>query len=233
MRSVINKVYSYFKSDGKIFAKGVCKEKLFFIFLFGCVFGCVYEEFLNGYFSYIYNGAWVFETRRGLLYGELSPIYGWGAALIVLLLCKRDRKWYLNLLYGSLIGGTFEYLTGFLQEKFTGYISWDYSNEFLNINGRTTIPFMLIWGLLALVMIYVIYPFFSNLIEKIPYKLGTIMYKVLIILISIDIVLSFSAAIRQGMRHEGYQPITPVGRFYDQVYPDDRIARSYPNAVRK
>ena len=59
------------------------------------------------------------------------------------------------------------------------------------------------------------------------------MYKVLIILVSIDIVLSFGAAIRQGMRHEGYQPFTPVGSFYDKVYPDDRIARSYPNAVRK
>jgi uncharacterized membrane protein len=233
MRSIIKKINNYFNADKKVFAKGICKEKLFFIFLFGCVFGCVYEEFLNGYFSHMYNGFWVFETRRGLIYGELSPIYGWGAAIIVYILCRHDRKWYLNLLYGALIGGTYEYFAGFLQEKFTGYISWDYSKEFLNINGRTTIPFMLVWGLLALVMIYVIYPFLSNLIEKIPYNLGNIMFKVLLILVSIDIVLSFGATIRQGLRNEGYQSITPVGAFYDRVYPDDRLAKSYPNAVRK
>lgn len=233
MSSVFEQMKNYFYEDKRVFAKGICKEKLFFIFIFGCLFGCAYEEILHLIVNYNATGLWVYSTRRGLIYGELSPIYGWGAALFVYILLRKKRKWYINFLYGSAIGGEFEYLISFLQETFTGSVSWDYSYHFLNINGRTTIPYMAVWGLLALLMIYVIYPILSKIIEKIPYNLGMILYYVLLTFIIIDMFLSFGATIRQGMRHNGIKSYTPLGKFFDYVYPDPRLAKVYTNAVIK
>src|SRR5574344_508102 len=228
---IFEKINNYFYADKRVFAKGICKEKLFLIFIFGCLFGCAYEEILNLIVTYNSTGVWSYVTRRGLIYGELSPIYGWGATLFVYVLLRKKRKWYINFLYGSLIGGVFEYLISFLQETFTGSISWDYSNLFLNINGRTTITFMIVWGVLALIMIYIFYPVLYKKKKKIPYNLGMIIYYSLLIFVIVDMFLSFGAVIRQGLRHNGIQPISPLGKIFDCIYSDERLARVYTNAV--
>jgi len=229
MRKIIN----YLFESKKVFAQGICKEKLFFIFLFGCVFGCVYEELLNVGFAYINNYPIEWVTRRGLIYGELSPVYGIGAVTLVYILCRRERAWYKNYMLGALAGGSIEYVTSFMQEKIFGTISWDYSGYLLSVGGRTTVPFMLFWGLLALLMVYIIYPLLSNIIEKIPYNLGMILYKVLFVLVFIDIFISFGAAVRQAFRRLGLKPFSPLGEFFDKYYFDERLARVYNNAIVK
>ncbi|MBR1416924.1 MAG: putative ABC transporter permease [Bacilli bacterium] len=229
----MKKLKDYLFSNKKTFAKGICKEKLFFIFVFGCIFGCVYEEALEMFVQYTNTGTFQWVTRRGLIYGELSPVYGIGAVALVFLLARKERAWYKNYLYGSLIGGGFEYILSLVQEKFTGTVSWDYTGYLLNLNGRTTVPFMLFWGILSLMMVYIFYPILSNLIEKIPYNLGMIIYYVLLVLISIDIIISFSAAVRQAIRRLGVKPISPVGEFIDKIYTDERLARAYTNAIVK
>lgn len=224
------RIKDYIYKDKRVFAKGLCREKLFFVFIFGCLFGCLWEETLNLYFSYKYTGAFEFVTRRGLIYGELSPVYGWGAVIILYLLLRRKRTLLENFIYGSLIGGVFEYLMSLTQELLTGMISWDYSDKFLNINGRTTIPYMLVWGLLSLLFIYIIYPYVSNLIESIPYNLGVIIYNVLLVFIIFDMFISYGAVLKQTLRHAGYRTHTFLGRFFDTYYPDARIAQAYTNA---
>ena len=229
----MKKCINYLFASKKTFAKGVCFQKLFFFFIIGCVFGCVWEETLEFFVQYSSTGTFHWITRRGLIYGELSPVYGFGAALIVYLLNRRERSWYKNYLYGALIGGGFEYFANFLQEILTGAVSWDYSHEFMNINGRTTIPFMLVWGLLALLFVYIIYLFISSLIEKIPYNLGMIIFYILFILVAVDMFISIGAVARQVLRRYGYHPLSPVGEFFDYFYPDERIAQVYNNAVLK
>ena len=229
----MKRVKNYLFSNKKTFAKGICKEKLFFIFVFGCIFGCVWEETLEFFTQYSTTGTFTWITRRGVIYGELSPVYGFGAVGLAYFLMRKERPWYKNFLYGTFIGGGFEYIASLVQEKFTGTISWDYSNLLLNINGRTTVPFMLVWGLLSLMMVYIFFPILSSLIEKLPYNLGTIIFYVLLILISIDILISFSAACRQGLRHIGIKPLTPIGEFLDNTYSDERMAQIFSNAVFK
>ena len=229
----MKRIKNYLFASKKTFAKGICKEKLFFIFLFGCVFGCVYEETLFALVDLTTKGSFEWVTKRGLIYGELSPVYGFAAVILVWLLMRKERAWYKNYLYGALIGGSFEYVASFIQEKFTGSVAWDYADHILNIGGRTTIPFMLFWGLLTLMMVYIIYPILSSLIEKIPYNLGMILFYVLLVLVSIDLFLSFGAAFRQALRRFGYRPFSPLGEFFDYFYPDERLARVYTTAIVK
>ena len=67
--------------------------------------------------------------------------------------------------------------------------------------------------------------------EKIPYNLGNLIYYILLVVITIDMFISFSACIRMGLRHEGYKPLTGYGEFLDKVYNDERMKKSYTNMV--
>ena len=60
------------------------------------------------------------------------------------------------------LGGGFEYLCSLFQEKVFGTVSWDYSHQMFNIGGRTSLKYMIIWGVLALIVVKVIYPFYLN-----------------------------------------------------------------------
>ena len=219
------------QKEKKKFAEGMCFYKLFWIFLVGCVFGAYYEEILNLLIHYHYHHELVWQLRRGVIYGPISPIYGMGAVLMIWLLGRKKRPDYLTILYGALIGGSFEYLISFLQETFLGTVSWDYTNEFLNINGRTTIPYALVWGLLALVLVKIFYPTISAIVENFPLKFGKILTNILIVLLAIDFTISWGALIRQTMRHNGIEPISFVGEFFDTYYPDEKLKESYTNMV--
>lgn len=211
------------------FAEGLCFKKLFFIFLIGCIFGCVYETILTLIRSIIYDGHPVWVSRSGLLYGQLNPVYGIGAVLMVFFLTRRDFKWWQIILLGGLIGGAFEYIIGMAQEIFTGTSSWNYSDQWLNIGGKTSPYIMAVWGIACLFLMKIVYPFVSNLIEKIPPKTGNIVFWILLIFIIIDCLLSLSAVIRMNLRRHNVPTFTPYGKFLDAVYTDERIHRSYTN----
>ena len=217
------------KKSTQKFAEGICFKKLFFIFVIGCIFGCIYETLLTLARSIIFDGHPVWIGRSGLLYGQLNPIYGFGAVLMVYFLTLRNFKWWQIFLLGGLIGGIFEYLMGIGQEFFTGTSSWDYSSHFLNIGGKTSLYIMVVWGLVCLFLMKIVYPFTNNLIEKIPPKVGDIVFWVLLVFIILDIIISFSAVIRMNLRRHGTPAFTPYGQFLDTVYTDERIHRSYTN----
>lgn len=217
----------------KIFAQGLSFYKLFIIFLVGSIFGSYYEQILNLITVYYNTGELVWSLRRGVIYGPFNIIYGFGAALMCLALVPKKDNWKVVFISGSLVGGLVEYGLSFLQETFTGTVSWDYTDKFLNINGRTTLPYMMFWGLLSLFLVYKIYPLVSKLIEKIPVKIGTIVTKVLIVFMAIDMFISFSAVIRQNLRRNNIPSFTIIGRLCDKYYTDDFLSKYYPNMVVK
>ncbi len=205
------------------FAQGRCFYKFFWLFLLGCIFGAYYEEIGNMLVHLIKNHEFLWERRRGLLYGPISPIYGFGTVIFIFLLGKKHRKPWQIILYGALLGGIFEYLMSYFQEVLMGTVSWDYSSYFLNINGRTTIPFALVWGVFALVLVKFVYPTVSIFLAKIPIKIGKIVTNILIVFLCLDFFLSWGALLRQKFRQNGQPPITVVGKFFDKYYTDERL----------
>ena len=208
----------------KVFAKGFNFKKIFIFFVIGCLFGTYYEELL-----------WLFThheltNRQGLFYGPFSPIYGLGVIVFVIFLGKNNdnRSNLKTFIYSMFIGGGTEYLTSVIAEYVFSAKYWDYSNKFLNINGRTTIPFMIFWGLLGLVLMKVIYPKISNLIECIPYKIGTICYYILFVFIIFDLFVTYSALFRMSERDKGHEAITFIGNIYDKKYTDEYIYDKFP-----
>ena len=206
----------------KSFAEGICLKKIFWIFIFGCIFGCVFEMIIH----FMKYDVWV--SRRGLIYGPLNPVYGIGVALFTLCLChlKKPTAIFIG---GALIGGGFEWICSFVQEYAFGSISWDYSGHFLNFGGRTSLFYMLCWGVLAIVYVKLVYPFLSKWIEKIPIKIGNIVTIVLLVFIIIDVVISIAACYRQYQREEGNQADNAIEIFLDDHYPDERLDKIFEN----
>lgn len=214
------------------FAEGFCFYKLFLIFIIGCIFGVIYEELILNFFRFLINGEFHIEVRRGLLYGPFSPVYGFGA-VIMSLFAKEKRSPFKTFLYTALAGGSVEYLVSFLQETFTHSVSWNYTGKLLNINGRTTVIFMIVWGLLGVIFVYIIYPFLSNSIEKIPKDIGNKVMPFITILMCLNMFISFSAVIRQNFRRNNVEPFTHYGEFLDKHYNDERMKKTYNNMIFK
>ena len=216
-------------NKNEVFAKGFCFDKLFWIFVIGCVFGAYYEELLVLIKGLIHQGIPIMEYRRGVIYGPFSPVYGFGAVLMVYLFARNLKSKWMTFLFGSLFGGLFEFIISFLQETFIGTTSWDYSNHFLNIAGRTTIPIMIAWGILTVFLIHYVYPSVSKWIEKVPYDLGKKVTKWMLIFLVIDMLVSWTALFRWTLRRNEIEPVTPVGKIYDRIYPDDYLQKRFPN----
>ena len=71
--------------QNKHFAAGVNFYKLVWVFIIGCVLGFVIEE------AWCLLTKHVWESRKGLIYGPFSQVYGFGAVLMTLnKVCTKD-----------------------------------------------------------------------------------------------------------------------------------------------
>lgn len=206
------------------FAYGFNFYKIFWIFMLGCFFGDLHEVLLH----FLKYGEWV--VRRGVIYGPLNPVYGFGAALFFIAMYKMKNTVNIFLI-GSIIGGAFEYICSFVQEHVFGTISWDYSNYFLNIEGRTSIFHMICWGVLAVIFVKYVMPFAEKQIEKMPVKFGTIFTWCLVVFMTFNMFISAAASRRQYDRHEGISPRNIFERKLDDIYTDERLRQVYQNTM--
>ncbi len=208
-----------------VFASGICFKKIFWLFMLGSLAGC-YMEVIN---HFIKSGDIV--SRSGLIYGPLNPVYGFGIILFVLCLDKVKNP-ILIFIYGMLLGGAFEYGCSLFQEKVFGTISWDYSHQMFNIGGRTSLKYMIIWGVLAILIMKFLYPFLSRLIEKIPMGFGNIMTVLLVTFMIFNATISTCACLRQAERAQGLTASNKIEVFLDKHYPDKRLNTIFENNMK-
>ena len=131
--------------------------------------------------------------NRGFLIGPYCPIYGYGGLLITILLQKYADDPLLIFILGVLICSILEYLTSYFMEKIFKARWWDYSQRKFNINGRICLNTMIPFGLLGLLMTYVINPFLLGIYSTLSYNVLTIITTILLIVFVTDNVVSIFA----------------------------------------
>ncbi|MDF2538232.1 MAG: hypothetical protein K0S76_1253 [Herbinix sp.] len=134
-------------------------------------------------YSYI---GWLYETmycsftsgkfvNRGFLYGPVCPIYG-ASILLMILLTGRCRNAMSLFLSCALIASVLEYVASIGMELVYGRRWWDYSDKFLNINGRICLGAAVLFGVCGVVIVRYLHPliirymehnFTTNMIRKI------------------------------------------------------------------
>ena len=212
------------ESAGYIFAKGICFDKLTWVFLVSSFLGAMIEML----YCYALGGTWM--NRSSLLYGSFSVVWGFGAVILTVTLQrlsgKPDRAIFLA---GFVIGGTYEYVCSVLTELVFGTVFWDYSQMPLNIGGRTNVLYCIFWGLLAVVWIKILYPPMEKGIEMLPPLFGKVITWILIVVLSCDGLLTAAAMVRYTDRQLDPQPTNIVEEFLDSRYDNAWMEHRWPN----
>ncbi len=211
----------------QVFASGCSFYKLACLFFIGAFLGDIIETI----FCRLTAGVWM--SRSSVVYGPFSIVWGFGAVLLTAILYRyRDRSDSFVFLFGTVLGGAYEYICSVLSELVFGTVFWDYSHLPFNLGGRINLLYCFFWGIAAVVWLKLCYPRLSSLIEKLPIRVGKILTWVLIVFMAINMLISALALGRYTQRHTTPDPEpTALGQLLDQRFPDQRMERIYPNAI--
>ena len=213
--------------DSSVFAAGCCFYKLACLFFIGAFLGDIIETL----FCRATAGVWM--SRSSVVYGPFSIVWGLGAVLLTAVLYRyRDRSDSFVFLFGTVLGGAYEYICSVFTELVFGTVFWDYSHLPFNLGGRINLLYCFFWGIAAVVWLKLCYPPLSRLIEKLPVRLGRSLTWVLLVFMVVNIAVSALALGRYTQRHIQDQPApTALGQLLDQRFSDERMERIYPNAI--
>ena len=208
------------------FAEGCGFYKQVWLFLIGSFFGDIVETV----FCRFSLGSWM--SRSSVVYGPFSIVWGFACSLLTAFLYRyRDRNDRFIFLYGTIVGGTYEYMCSVFTELVFGTVFWDYSDMPLNIGGRTNVLFCFFWGILAVVWVKILYPPLSRQIEKIPPLAGKIVTWVIVFLMVCNGLLTAGAMVRYDTRQERPEPAGLVEEFIDEQYDDAFMEARWPNMI--
>lgn len=202
--------------------------KIFWVFMIGSFLGYIFEMiivlFQKGYF----------ESRQGLIYGPLTPVYGIGGVIYYLtfkIIKTRDKGKVF--LISMVLGGVTEYLCSFIQERVFHTISWDYSHLPFNFNGRTSLLHCSYWGIAGLLYIVYIEPIINKIgrmTKKNGIKITTSLVAVFMVW---NITISWIAGVRQKDRMQNIPPRNKIEQFLDEHYPDEYMDKIFSNKKNK
>jgi uncharacterized membrane protein len=180
----------------------------------------------------------VLESRLGLLYLPLRPIYGVGGVACTVLLHRFMQEPILVFLWGMLICSVVEYVASFVMEKAFSTVTWDYSDKALNLHGRICLQYSCCWGLLALLVLYVLDRFLYGFVDPSGGKVGEIVLTVLMILALLSLVVTLAALARirrrvavlkaRGRGEAMTASDTVWDRLIARLAPDSVMINSFP-----
>ncbi len=224
------KKYVVKKERSSVFAQGCSFYKLFCLFFVGAFLGDITETI----FCFFTMGRLM--SRSSVVYGPFSIVWGLGCALLTVILYRiRNKSDSYIFVAGTLLGGAYEYVCSVFTELAFGTVFWDYSGFLFNLGGRINLLYCFFWGIAAVVWMRLLYPFLSRQIEKLPYRVGTILCNVLLVFMIINCLVSALALARyeERQRAGGQMPAhadNVIEEFLDERFDDERMERIYPNA---
>jgi uncharacterized membrane protein len=169
-------------------------RNILFLFITFAVCGWIYEVI----WTYFDDGVWV---NRGFLFGPWLPIYGFGGMLIYGIFHKQISKpvyigklnirFLLLFLYICLITTVVELASTYIVElagiPYTEL--WDYSEHFMNFQGRICLDASVRFGVLGLMIIYGALPLYRLLLSIKNKKLLNVILWVIIAVFFTDWLL--------------------------------------------
>lgn len=197
---------------------------LFYLFLFGSVFGFVFE----GLWCIIKVGHW--ENHSAVVWGPFCIVYGFGAVAIYLLSCwLHKKKFLIQFAAFSIAGAVVEYFTSLFQELLFGSTSWNYSHHLFNIGGRVSLQMAAVWGVLGILFAKLLYPYIRKQLEKLHGKIPAILSAVLSIFMVANFAVSGLAVLRWSERQRVSEPSNRIEEVLDKYYDDETMEKIYCN----
>lgn len=139
--------------------------------------------------------------NRGFLTGPLCPIYGCGALLMELIIkiCSFfPEKYHIFIVpvLAILLCDTLEFMTSLIMEKLFHARWWDYSDKFLNIQGRICFRHTVIWALASVLYVYLLKPYvIDEFYDYIPLYVRPYLLGAILIVFSFDLIDTLKSAL--------------------------------------
>ena len=163
----MKKYKDYLNKDHKFDKKTMLGIFCLIIVISG-MFGWLYEVVF-----YYFNSGMTEIYWRGGNFLPWINIYAMGAILIYVLTYKKRKNPLFVFIVSMISTGILEYIGGAFMEHIMHIKCWDYTNEILsfgNINGYVCLRSVLVFGLSALLLTYLIVPLCFYLAKKMPKK---------------------------------------------------------------
>lgn len=206
------------------FAQGCGFFKLASLFILGAFLGDIVETI----FCFLTTGKLM--SRSSLVFGQFSIVWGLACALLTWMLYRyRDRSDRFIFVFGTVLGGAYEYICSVFTEIAFGTVFWDYSEIPFNLGGRINLLYCFFWGIAAVVWMKGVYPLLSRWIEKLPARAGNIGCTILVVLLAADMIVSALALARYSERQAGAPEQSVAGQMLDEYFPDEFIENRYEN----
>lgn len=198
--------------------------KLLYIFIITSICG----YFVELVWSLVTKGILI--NHSAVVIGPFNFAYGICGVVLTLLLYKFKDESYLKIFLLSFIGGSIlEYIMSWGMELVLGFTAWDYSNSFLNINGRICLLFSIFWGILGILWIKILYPQIEKMLNKINPKIYKIVIICLTIFLLFDILLTVSSVNRAREADKGIPPSNGYERFLDNTFNSKYLKNMFNN----
>ena len=200
---------------------------LLWLFVIGAFLGDVVETL----FCRVTAGVWM--SRSSLVWGPFSVV--WGLALVlssVLLRQDKDKSDRYLFVFGTVMGGVYEYVCSAVTELLFGTVFWDYSKFKFNLGGRINLLYCFFWGIAAVVWMRYGYPLVEKLMGKVRSHVRPWMTVLLAVFMAVNLVTSSLALARYDARTSGVEVANAVDVYLDEHFGNDRMERIYPNAKK-
>lgn len=213
--------------------KKISFHQILWYFIIFSVVGLLIETL----FCYFTSG--IIESRKGLLWGPFCPVYGVGAAILIIMLNNVDTKNYFKLfVYGFLIGSILEYLMSYVLEALYSIRFWDYTYTGNSINGRICILYSLFWGVLSIFLMKIAKHNIDKLINKIPKSIEkkldifVTIFFVLNVIVTIWAIYTYenrASNIYYGIYNSLPQEKSIMQEIEDKHFTNERMQKTFPN----
>ena len=200
---------------------------LLWLFVIGAFLGDMVETV----FCRLTAGVWM--SRSSLVWGPFSVV--WGLALVmatVLLRQEKEKSDRYLFVFGTILGGAYEYLCSAVTELLFGTVFWDYSKFKFNLGGRINLLYCFFWGIAAVVWMRYGYPLVEKLMKKVRSYIRPWMTVLLAVFMAVNMLTSALALARYDARTSGAAPTGSIDRLLDERFDDARMERVYPNAKK-
>lgn len=172
-------------------------------------------DLIYAYFYFIIYSmiGWVCETtyvsigkrhfvNRGFFYGPYIPIYGLGSLIALYPLGGNmpsvTPNPFVIFFVGALLCTILEYFTSWLMEKLFHMRWWDYSHKKFNIHGRVCLLNSTLFGIMLLVLVYIVHPMFANTSgQQVPWSFVEPFVQIFTVIFVIDGIFTLISLIKR------------------------------------
>ncbi len=213
----------------------IWKFLIYFIIysIIGFILETVYGIFTKG----------MLESRQSFLYGPFCIVYGIAAIVMIITLTKYKDNTKKLFFYGIFVGCLVEYLSSYIGEIMFHVKWWDYSNDFLNINGRTCLYYAILWGILSIVLIRYFNPRLDKAIDFVIERVSNFLLKLAIssitLFMAIDGLITCYAldvflvrvANEYDININGIDRNEVSDLYFAEAFSDEKMMMTYPNIL--